>query len=541
MLDRTSVRRFALLSSAALVLGAGLLGRAQDASAPVRAARLTSSQGTVTVVDGNNPAVPAQMNVPLPAGVQIATGQDGQAQIEFEDGSVARLTPNSTLSLDRLDIAPGDLFVTDLSLLRGLAYFELRATPEYTYSVNAGGDVLSPVQNATVRVDFDQPPASFAVLDGSVQVQRTNGFQAQVHAGETLSDELGNPAHYSLTEQIAADSWDQWNADMDQQAAQQASASTGVRDNYAGAQGYGWGDMDADGTWYDVPGQGPIWQPFAAEGDADFDPYGNGAWAWYPGMGYLWASAYPWGWTPYRCGAWSYFDDFGWGWAPDAACGGFGWGFAGGGYVVNIAVAPRGYRPVRVPVGRPGPIRPVLPVHTVAGAGRSPAHVSPPGSRQPRQIAGVTAQPIVPVHTGFAGGGTMGASLRRDFPIDRATHAPAIGVMSSGARPGSGYVRGQSQAPQYARPANGAQTQQSFQGRTRGLQTQHTVPARPAYSAPQSPAHQNYAPAPRYSPPPAHYSPPPAHYSPPPAPHYSPPPPPAPHVSAPPPAAPAHR
>src|SRR6185312_9984434 len=165
MKARTTFRRFALLFTLTLTPGAFGIASAQGNSAQVRSARLTSSQGSVTISDGTNPAVPAQMNVPLPAGVQVATGDDGQAEIEFEDGSVARLTPNSALSLDRLDIAPGELFVTDLSVLRGLAYFELRATQEYVYSIHAGGDEVSPVENLTVRVNFDEPPASFAVLD----------------------------------------------------------------------------------------------------------------------------------------------------------------------------------------------------------------------------------------------------------------------------------------------------------------------------------------------------------------------------------------
>ena len=442
MKARTTFRRFALLFTLTLTLGAFGIASAQDNSAQVRAARLTSSQGSVTVSDGTNPAVPAQMNVPLPAGVQVATGDDGQAEIEFEDGSVARLTPNSALSLDRLDVAPGQIFVTDLSLLRGLAYFELRATQEYVYSINAGGDMVSPVENATIRVNFDESPASFAVLDGTAEVQRTNSYQAEVRAGETLRGDASSPARYSLSEQIAEDSWDQWNADMDAQASQQADDSTSVRESYAGAQGYGWSDLDADGTWYNVPGQGEVWQPYAAEDDADFDPYGNGAWVSYPGTGYLWASAYPWGWTPYRCGAWSYYNGFGWGWAPGATCGGFGWGFAGGGFLVNISVGPRGYRPVHVPVGRPGPVHPVIPVRIAGNPGHKFDHVMPAAERRPRQIGGVTAQPIA--HSGVVGGRAYAnASLGRDFPIDRTTHKASMGIAST--RPTNVYRVGQRQ------------------------------------------------------------------------------------------------
>jgi len=473
MVTRTLLR-LALVAATLLAVPRGMT--AQDSNAvsannpsPMRAARLVSLQGNVTVTDGNNPPAAAQTNLPLLQGVQIATGDDGQAEIEFEDGSVARLTPNSTLALDRLDIAPGQLFVTDLSVVRGLAYFELRATPEYTYSVNAGDDLISPVENATVRVDFDQPPAKIAVMEGTVQVERANAFKVNVAAGATFRENANDPSHYFVTQEIAADSWDQWNADMDQQAAQQ-SGDTSVRNDYAGAQGYGWGDLDNQGTWYDVPGQGQVWQPYGAE-DASFDPYGYGSWVWYPGAGYLWASGYPWGWTPYRCGAWSYYDAFGWGWAPGATCGGFGWGFAGGGFVVNIVRYPRGYRPVRVPIARPGPIRPVIPVRAYVVKNER-RWSGPAPNRQPRQIAGVTAKPILPGHVSFAAGGGGNVSLHRDFPIDRTTHAPAMGVTAT--RPPNVYRVG---------PGNGQQVQSGQQ--QNGLRGGQNAPQQQNGQAPQ--------------------------------------------------------
>src|ERR1035438_3601956 len=235
-----------------------------DSNPTMRAARLTYLQGTVTINQSNNTAgVPAELNLPLLAGVQVVTGDDGQAEIEFEDGSVARLTPNSAMSLDTLTVDPGGIFTTNLSLQRGLIYLELRATPQYRYTLDAGGDILSPVENTTVRVNFDEPPATFSVLDGTAQVERQSGpigeapsagYQTQVRAGESLQGDTADPGRYFLSQQISGDSWDQWNEDMDQSAAAQVADSTAVRNQYAGAQGYGWSDLDANGTWYDVPG-----------------------------------------------------------------------------------------------------------------------------------------------------------------------------------------------------------------------------------------------------------------------------------------------
>lgn len=424
----------------------GLSTAAHADSSSVRAARLTYMQGTVMVSPPDNSgSVPAQLNLPLLSGVQLATGSDGRAEVEFEDGSVARLTPNSVLSLDNLAVEPNGVFTTSLSLQRGLGYFELRATPQYLYSVNAGGDVLSPVENATVRINFDEPPAVFAVLDGTVQVGRQNGpnadgYQTSVRAGESLRADPGDASRYFLTQQIDQDSWDQWNEDQDQAAAAQSADTTSVRNTYAGAQGYGWSDLDANGNWYNVPGQGSVWQPEVAADDSSFDPYGDGAWVDYPSVGYVWASAYPWGWTPYRCGSWSYFGGFGWGWAPGSGCGSLGWGFVGGGRPVNIGIGPTGYRPIRVPTAGHGPERPLLPVRAT-NAPQQPTLRFTPVDRGPRQINGATAAPIRPVGGGvtITNGSASGSSLRRDFPIDSTTKAPVMGTASTSPNAGHTY------------------------------------------------------------------------------------------------------
>jgi hypothetical protein len=441
--------------------------RAADAPPQTRAARLTIAQGSVTVTDPNNAAgFPGQVNLPLLSGVQVATGSDGQAEIEFEDGSVVRLTPNSTLSLDNLMIGSDGVFVTDLSLLRGLAYCELRATQQYGFMLNAGGDILSPIENTTVRVNFDQAPASFAVMDGTAQIERqggaAGGYQAQVRAGESLQSDVTDASRYFLTQGIAADSWDQWNQDLDQSAAAASSSSTSVRDDYAGADGYGWSDLDANGSWYNVPGEGQVWQPNVAETDADFDPYGNGAWVYYGGTGYVWASGYAWGWTPYRCGNWSYYNGFGWGWAPGAGCGGGGWGFNRGGNQVNIGRYPSGYHPIRVPTPRPGPLRPILPVRPY-----SVAQV-PHGPSQPQRgsqvIDGHTVSRISPVRgTSNPGGAATGSSLRRDFPINPANHSHDLGLQSTTpavARPSPA----QGQPGRQMVPANGGPSSQPAYG-----------------------------------------------------------------------------
>ena len=74
----------------------------------VRVVRLSDVEGTVQIVRNNQTEFShAVMNMPLTQGTEIETGPDGRAEIEFEDGSVARITPNSALSLANLNTSSG--------------------------------------------------------------------------------------------------------------------------------------------------------------------------------------------------------------------------------------------------------------------------------------------------------------------------------------------------------------------------------------------------------------------------------------------------
>lgn len=413
--------RFTLLL--VLLLGATSLLRADDAPPPTRAARLTYVKGTVTVTQpGEAESLSAQVNLPLLSGVLLTTAGDGQAEVEFEDGSVVRLTPNSALALESLMLDADGIATSRLRLEHGVAFVELRATNLYRYSFSAGDDSLSPLENSTVRVDLDTPPPTFSVLSGSIRVDGPEGLRADVNTGENLRPDDVDAGQYHRNQGIIEDSWNQWNDDMDQDAAAEAASTTDVRGNYAGQQGYGWSDLDANGTWYDA-GSGPVWQPNGGD-DASFDPYSNGSWVAYSSIGYVWASAYPWGWTPYRCGNWSYYSSFGWGWAPGSSCGTMGWRFQGGGRPVNIASAPQSYRPIRVPSPGHGVQRPihVEPSHSIL-AGTPPRD----DHRGARQIAGVTATPIAPQHQVWRNS-TATSALRRDFPVDARNHQPLVGA-----------------------------------------------------------------------------------------------------------------
>ena len=355
---------------------------APQKAADSRAVRLSSVEGNVRVVqDGEVIADPALANLPLFEGSEITTGNEGRAEIQFEDGSVARLSPNTTLALSVLQ-QKGTGTRTEIVMNSGLAYFELQpSTPEHSFRVNYGPAAFSASSFSVIRVISDTPPASLAVFSGNIHLARGETVQVDIHSGESLTLEGSDSASYNLTESIEPDSWDAWNSDRDQVLNTESADKTAATGSLKDYPSVGLSDLDANGNWYNVPGQGYVWSPYDAQLEgASWDPYGYGHWVYYPRFGYVWVSDYAWGYAPFQCGLWDYFDNFGWSWAPGAGCnpwwgeGFYGAGYyGGGGWGYRLGNYPPGYHPPRRPL--PGPIHPRPGPHPIQNPGQNPIRV----------------------------------------------------------------------------------------------------------------------------------------------------------------------
>jgi len=320
--------------------------RAADAGPGELAARLSLVDGKVSVsVAGEQIVDQALTNLPVSVGTELVTGSDGKAEIEFEDGGIARIAPNSALLVVALRGTGGE----ELVLEHGLGYFEARGGKA---TVRFGTSLADLAGQAVLRIRLDTSPGDVAVLSGAAHLELGRGVVTDLRGGESLTLNESNPEMYSLQETLPTDSWDAWNADCDKELVAEAAAQTGATAGLAKGNP-AWGDLDANGSWYNVPGRGYVWSPYDAS-NADWEPYGCGSWVWTPRFGYVWVSCAQWGFMPYMCGGWDFYDGFGWGWAPGGC--GIGWG---GGFFTSIRVrrGPPGYRPIRPP--HPGPRRPI--------------------------------------------------------------------------------------------------------------------------------------------------------------------------------------
>jgi hypothetical protein len=451
------------------------LAQAQDAP---NVARVSFVQGSVQLLAGQGANFEqAVMNMPVLDGSRLQTGGDGQAEVEFGDGSVARLTPNSSLQFGHLGQDQ-----VQLQQLSGLSYYEFNVGEGHPpFDVQFANIDLQPTANSILRVGMDAG-WEVAVISGSVHVQGNAVPPADVAENQSIRAADNSGAPYTLAQGITGDSWDNWNQDRDQAIAQEAAQQTPVRDGSANPQNENWNDLDANGNWYPDDSGSNVWVPAGV--GAGWDPYGSGYWGYYPTFGYTWISGYPWGWLPYHCGIWNYYS-FGWGWAP-GGCGGI-WH-----PVIVVRNYPPGWKmPVR-PI-HPGPGIYPLPAQRLVAVDRGPV------AKGPWAFSG--AAPKVDHQQALNFNGRMVAPVGRvdvraqAFPTAKGTAPGSRAVLSGGPIGGfrSAYVGG----------ANPAQRPNGVYSAGQSYNQRSTYVARPT-------------PSPHYSappPPPPHSSAPPAHES----------------------------
>jgi len=166
-------------------------------------------------------------------------------------------------------------------------------------------ETLTLQRPAHFRIDMSGSYAHVAVFKGDVSVQ---GPEEKIAVAKNktatfdVSDDRSRVADGIV--EASLDSWDRGAISYYDQYAR----------NDVSPYGYGLSDLNYYGSYTNVPGYGSLWQPYFT--GVGWDPFMDGAWGWYPGFGYMFASAYPWGWLPYRYGNWVFIPSNGWMWQP---------------------------------------------------------------------------------------------------------------------------------------------------------------------------------------------------------------------------------
>jgi len=281
------------------------------AASQARIVRLSDVQGDVQIDQAFGQGyAKAFLNLPIQQGSKLKTGADARAEVEFEDGSIIHLAPNTILQFLDLSLTDDGGRLSTVELQQGQAYFNLlretgNARDELT--VAFGLESAKPTPPAHFRITRKDQGASLAVFGGSVHLLGPS--DNEVDKQQTV--ELDNDGQPHLVGKAERDAWDQW--DKQQIEYHERYLVRSIQPGYPYA--YGLSDLGYYGSFFQLAGYGSCWQPYFT--GLGWDPFMDGAWVWDPAWGYTWVSAYPWGWMPYHYGSWMYAGGgFGWCWLP---------------------------------------------------------------------------------------------------------------------------------------------------------------------------------------------------------------------------------
>lgn len=326
-----SRRRFATFAVAVLSCG---LAVPSLADSQARIVRLSQVDGEVQIDRNTGQGFEkAFLNLPVTQGTKLRTGQNARAEVEFEDGTTLRLTPASLVEFSELARRDSGARASTLELQEGTAYLNFKGDKQEEFTLGFGREKLALTRPVHLRVELKDASATVAVFKGDAEIETSTG-QVKVEKKHSATFDLSGTAPYTLANNLEPDPYDDWDKEQEKYH-QQYSAS-----NSYSPYAYGASDLNYYGSFYNIPGYGPMWQPYLV--GAGWDPFMNGAWTWYPGAGYTWVSAYPWGWTPYRYGSWTYLPAYGWFWRPGSTWAGWNTG-------PRIVNAPHSFSPPRPP------------------------------------------------------------------------------------------------------------------------------------------------------------------------------------------------
>ncbi len=303
----------------------------------VRMVRLSDVEGAVQIDRNTGQGFEkASVNLPVTQGVTLRTGHDGFAAVEFEDGSTLRMTPGTIATFTELKLRDSGAKASVANLQQGMAYVNYLGTKNDEFAVSFGPQTLKLDHAAHLRLEVTRSDAALSVFKGDVQVNSPSGG-AEVSKKQTATFYLTGDSPYILAKNVSDNPYDEWDKEQEEYDQRYAAKSN----SYAGSPySYGATDLNYYGNFMNVAGYGMMWQPFFA--GAGWNPFMDGVWAFYPGMGFGWASAYPWGWMPYHYGSWMFLPAYGWMWQPGGA-------WTGLVNAPNVVNPPRGFQPPQPP------------------------------------------------------------------------------------------------------------------------------------------------------------------------------------------------
>jgi hypothetical protein len=277
-------------------------GNTQDP--PFRVARLNYLSGTVSFRPGTvEEWAPATLNYPLYNGDHLWS--DTASRTELHIGSTAmRMGSESALAI--LNLTDN---LVQLSLTGGALQIHLRSLgPNESFEIDTPNAAITLLRAGDYHffVDPDRNLTAATVRSGDAEVT-AGGRAMTLHARDTARL-TGIDATFDGQLELAAppDDLEMWSQARDRREEQSQSV------RYTSREMIGYEDLDANGSWRQMPGYGWVWTPRVSAGWA---PYHYGHWVWAEPWGWTWVDDAPWGFAPFHYGRWAQAGGM-WFWVP---------------------------------------------------------------------------------------------------------------------------------------------------------------------------------------------------------------------------------
>ncbi len=273
-------------------------------------ARLSLIHGDVSTQRGDSGDwSAATLNQPVMGGDKVSTGNGGRTELQLDFANILRLSSNSQANIANL--TKKNILI---QLGQGMLNYTVSKDSEAEPEIDTPNVSVHPAHHDGVfRVEV-QPDGDTIVIvrKGEAQIATPQG-STEVRAGEMATVRgTGDQAQYKIGDAPDRDDWDRWNSDRDHMI-QNAQSWHHTNKYYTGAE-----DLDAYGSWRNVPDYGDVWVPNEPDG---WVPYRDGNWVYEPYYGWTWVGYEPWGWAPYHYGRWFWYGSS-WAWWPGPVWGG---------------------------------------------------------------------------------------------------------------------------------------------------------------------------------------------------------------------------
>ena len=303
-------------------------------------ARLSILNGDAQVKRGDTGEwVAAAVNTPLMMGDSLAVGNNGRAEVQFDNSNFVRVASDTEIRLWNLE----DNRV-QIQVGRGMVTWRVLRAGGMQAEISTQLAAVRPVGLPSVRVEVAPDGATrITPRNGEADVATQHGTE-HVREGNTLlvDGQAENPQARTLATG-GRDGWDQFNEQRDLFLTRAQSP------RYTSSDVMGTEDLDSYGRWMEDPAYGSVWSPNVP---ASWAPYRDGRWVWQDYYGWTWVDDASWGWAPFHYGSWYYRVGYGWNWFPGGrdrrqfyrpALVAF---FGGGGYSVGVGFGHVGWVPL---------------------------------------------------------------------------------------------------------------------------------------------------------------------------------------------------